>query len=90
MEHVEADAEKSIVVTLDDDGHLTLPARVRAELGLVGGEPLVARVRNGQLVIETLAAAVRRAQDLLAPFISGEPSIVDELTAERRIEAGRE
>jgi AbrB family looped-hinge helix DNA binding protein len=90
MEHVEADAEKSIVLTLDDSGHLTLPAPVRAKLGLVGGERLVARVRDGQLVIETLAAAVKRAQDLLAPYIAAEPSIVDELIAERRVEAERE
>jgi bifunctional DNA-binding transcriptional regulator/antitoxin component of YhaV-PrlF toxin-antitoxin module len=92
MEHVkaEAEAEASIVLTLNDDGHLVLPPPVRAQLGLVGGERLVARVRDGQLVIETLAAAVKRAQDVLAPFIAGGPSIVDELIAERHAEAERE
>jgi bifunctional DNA-binding transcriptional regulator/antitoxin component of YhaV-PrlF toxin-antitoxin module len=90
VEHVKAEAEKSMVLTLNADGHLVLPPPVRAQLGLVGGEPLVARVRDGQLVIETLAAAVKRAQDVLAPYIAGEPSVVDELIAERRAEAERE
>ena len=90
MEHVKAEAEKSIVLTLDDEGHLLLPEPFRAKLGLVGGERLIARVKDGQLVIETLAAAVKRAQDLLAPYIAGEPSVVDELIAERRAEAERE
>jgi AbrB family looped-hinge helix DNA binding protein len=90
MEHVKAEAENSIVLTLDENGHLTIPAHVRAQLGLVSGERLLARVRDGQLVIETLAAAVKRAQDLLAPYIAGEPSVVDELIADRRAEAERE
>jgi len=90
MEQVTADAENSIILTLEDDGHLTLPAPVRAQLGLYGGERLVARIRNGQLVIETLAAAIKRAQDLLAPYIANGPSLVDELISERRAEAERE
>jgi hypothetical protein len=51
---------------------------------------IFARVHDGQLIIETLAAAVKRAQQLLAPYIAAEPSVVDELIAERRIEAERE
>jgi bifunctional DNA-binding transcriptional regulator/antitoxin component of YhaV-PrlF toxin-antitoxin module len=90
MEHVVTDAETSLVLELDEEGHLTLPPPVRAKLGLVGGERLVARVRDGQLIIETLASAVQRAQALLAPFIADEPSVVDELLAERRAEAARD
>lgn len=90
MQHVGSDVENPVVLMLDDEGHLTLPPPVRAQLGLVGGERLIARVRDGQLVIETLAAAVKRAQDLLAPYIAAEPSVVDELIAERRAEAERE
>ena len=90
MEHIKPKPDNSIVLTMDAQGHLMLPAPVRAQLGLVGGESLVARVRDGQLVIETLLAAVKRAQDLLAPYIAGEPSIVDELIADRRADAARE
>jgi bifunctional DNA-binding transcriptional regulator/antitoxin component of YhaV-PrlF toxin-antitoxin module len=90
MQQVGAHVDTSVVLTLDDDGHLTLPLPVRAELGLVGGERLIARVHDGQLVIETLAAAVKRAQDVLAPFLAGGPSVVDELIAERRAEAERD
>ena len=39
---------------------------------------------------EERARAIKRAQEILAPYLRGKPSPVDELIAERRAEAARE
>lgn len=39
---------------------------------------------------EERAMAIKRAQKILAPYLRGKGSLVDELIAERRAEAARE
>ena len=39
---------------------------------------------------ETRAEAIRRAQEIVAKYLGGERSLVDELIAERRAEAASE
>lgn len=53
------------------------------------GEPLVARVDDGRLILERRADVLRRAQDRFAAVTPG-VSLVDELLAERRAEVARE
>jgi AbrB family looped-hinge helix DNA binding protein len=90
MEHTISNRETSAVVTIAANGRLVIPAPMRAELGLVGGERLIVRVVDGALVMETVDAAVKRAQAILAPYIDGAPSLSEELIAERHAEAERE
>ncbi len=54
------------------------------------GDRVIRRMENGALIIEPVAAAVRRAQALVAEHARTHPSVVEELIAERRAEATRE
>ena len=40
------------IVTMDEAGRILVPKALRAELGVVAGEPLQARVRDGRLEVE--------------------------------------
>ena len=66
-----------------------MPAHFRRALGLEVGDPLVASVKDGRLVLAPRAAS--RAS-LLARFPASidAPSAVDELLEQRRAEARRE
>ena len=74
---------------LGPQGRVVLPAHFRRALGLEVGDPLVASIEDGRLVLAPRAAS--RAS-LLArfPASAGAPSAVDELLEQRRAEARRE
>ena len=74
---------------LGPQGRVVVPAHFRRALGLEVGDPLVASVEGGRLVLAPRAAS--RAS-LLARFraSAGAPSAVDELLERRRSEARRE
>jgi bifunctional DNA-binding transcriptional regulator/antitoxin component of YhaV-PrlF toxin-antitoxin module len=72
---------------------VTIPAQMRAELGLVPGSKVVAYVEDGRLVIEDRAHLLARIQNqvIQAAAERGHTgSAVDELLADRRAEAARE
>ncbi|MDQ3755863.1 MAG: AbrB/MazE/SpoVT family DNA-binding domain-containing protein [Acidobacteriota bacterium] len=73
-----------------DGGRLVIPAEFRRELGLNVGDEVIIRVEDGGLRILTRAEAVKRAQEKVRQHVKGGRSLVDELSAERRAEAGRE
>lgn len=50
---------KSIRVSLDDSGHLLLPAAIREEAGLNPGMVLEIRYRNGRVEIEPPSPKIR-------------------------------
>ena len=68
-------------------GRLVVPVPLREALGFKPGDPLVVRVQNGRLVVESRESVVRRMQER---FGASGRSLVDELIAERRREARRE
>jgi AbrB family transcriptional regulator, stage V sporulation protein T len=72
-------------------GKVVIPAELRHELGLADGDILVFERDRGNLVIKTYANVVREVQESFKAML-GDPSrsMVDELIAERRAEAGRE
>jgi AbrB family looped-hinge helix DNA binding protein len=74
----------AVTLTVSDNGHVVIPARIRAELGLRSGEKVVARVCDGALVLEPVTVAIKRAQALIQRRAAQAPSPVDELLAERR------
>ena len=75
---------------VDRHGRIVIPAEYRRALGLREGDPVTVQLDDGELRILTRAQAIRRAQEILAPYLAGKPSPVDELIAERRAEAARE
>ncbi len=81
---------QSFPLTIASNGRVVIPAAIRASLGLADGDRVIARVEDGALVIEPVAAAVRRAQAIVARRARPGPSVVDELIAERRAESARE
>jgi antitoxin PrlF len=71
-------------------GRVVLPADLRAALGFVEGSTLVAYIEGeGRLVIES-PAAIQRALLREWSEVAGQPSLVDDLRAERRAAAARE
>ena len=76
-------------VRIDRQGRIAIPAELRRSLDLRPGEELVARARDGQLVLEKREAIERRLLSWLSS-IPPEVSLVDELIADRREAARRE
>lgn len=77
-------------LTMASNGRVVIPASMRAELGLRDGEKLIARIVDGAVVLEPVSVAIRRAQALVARYISPGSGIVDELISERRAAADNE
>ncbi len=74
-------------VRLGAQGRLVVPVPMRRALGFKPGDPLVIRVQDGRLVVESRESVVRRVQERFG--VPGR-NLVDELIAERRHEARRE
>jgi len=77
-------------LTMASNGRLVIPAALRTEIGLQEGGSLVARVENGVVVLEPIAVAVRRAQDLVRQYVPEGVSLADEVIAERHDAARHE
>ena len=75
---------------VDRHGRVVIPAEYRRALGLRAGDAVVIQLDDGALRILTRAQAIRRAQEIVAKYVSPDRSLVDELIAERRAEAARE
>lgn len=69
-------------------GRIVIPVRFRNELGWRTGDTVIVEIKDGELRIATRLQRIRRAQELVRPYVSGTPSMADELIAERRAEAG--
>lgn len=79
-------------VKMSQGGRVVIPAELRQKLNLHEGDELICEERNGELVLATKIARIRRAQKLFQEWFPIEPgrSLVDELMAERRAEAAKE
>jgi AbrB family looped-hinge helix DNA binding protein len=68
-----------------------IPARIRRSLKLrEGSEIVVTETGEGELLLSTQAAGLRRARELVRRHVAPGESLVAELLAERRREAKRE
>ncbi len=72
------------------NGRMVVPASYRRMLGLEGGGPVLLKIENGALRLIGRAAALGRAQATVAQYSAKGGSMVDELLAERKLEAARE
>lgn len=78
-------------VNVNKQGRLVIPAEMRRELGIEPGASLVAYVDRGRLVVESWDHLADRLQDEVAQHtVPGEPSMVDHVVAEHRMEARAE
>lgn len=79
---------------MNRQGRVTIPAEIRHVLGLKEGSKLVASVEDGRLVLETRPHLLARYQARLAEAAAAaghsSGSVVEELLADRRAEAGAE
>lgn len=76
-------------VIVGNQGRIVIPARLRHEMGIKEGDELMARVKDGQLVLEELGHALERVQSRIIAAGQGK-SGVEELIQERLREARKE
>lgn len=74
-------------VRLGAQGRMVIPAQLRQALDLKPGDALIARARDGCLIVEKAAATRQR---LKSRYARVGRSLANELVAERREEARRE
>ena len=84
----------SVAVTLrhlsvPKDRRVGIPADLREALGQKHGGTVVAGVRDGAPVLETMASRLRRFRDLVRSSDRGMGSVVDGFLAEKRAGAAR-
>ena len=72
----------SASVRLVEGGRIVIPARFRKAIGAKEGDSLILELHDDGLKLTTRAAGLRRARQILAPFLTG-PSLTDELLEER-------
>ncbi len=72
------------------NGRAVIPAALREQFGMKDGDQLVWTVRDGELVVMTRRAQLRRAQDMVRKFVPAKVSLVDELLADRKAEQASE
>ena len=77
-------------VRVDKVGRIVVPARFRKTLGLEPGETAIVKLEGNTLRVHSIRAAVKEAQTLMRKKNPTKRSAVDELIAERRVEAARE
>lgn len=80
----------AIRATVSDGGRIVLPAEYRRALGVKAGDVVLLNLEDGEVRIRTVDQAIRRAQELVRRYVPADRSLVDELIAERRLEAERE
>jgi AbrB family looped-hinge helix DNA binding protein len=76
---------------IDKTGRILVPAKLRRELKVQPGDPVVLETRGDELCVRPYKQAIREAQAIIRKYIPDrDRSLVDELIAERRKEAERE
>ena len=71
-------------------GRIVIPSEVRSALGIEEGATLVGRLEDNQLVLETTAGAIARAQAMVRKYVPEGTDLSQELIADRRAEAERD
>lgn len=77
-------------ITVDAAGRMQIPVDFMKAAGITGDEPVHVRASEDGIEILSRRAALKRAYEIAKQFVPEGISLVDELIAERRREAGRE
>lgn len=82
--------DKKYTVEVDSNGHVTLPAELREQIGVKEGDNLIVTLKPDNTVeLVSVREVIRRTQGIYADVAPGR-SLADELIAERKLEAARE
>lgn len=73
-----------------EGGKVVIPAAMRRSLGLATGDTVTIEIVDGDLRIRTADRTLADARAILRRHVRADESLVDELIAERRADAGRE
>jgi bifunctional DNA-binding transcriptional regulator/antitoxin component of YhaV-PrlF toxin-antitoxin module len=84
-----AESIQPVELHVGPQGRLVIPARLRRVWHIEPGEVLLARLENDRLILEKPTQILQRVKERYAALRS-QPSLADELIAERRAEAKRE
>lgn len=72
------------------NGRVVIPAAYRPLLGIEGGGHVLMLLEDGAVRVLSRDGAIRRAREIVAPYLKHESASVDAFLAERRREAKRE
>ena len=75
---------------IDPQGRLLIPAELRRQLEIEPGDRVVLRIVDGELLVTSIRAGIRRAQALNRKYGDPSRSLSEELIRERREEHARE
>jgi AbrB family looped-hinge helix DNA binding protein len=78
-----------VELQIGNQGRVVIPASLRKAWKLRPGDTLLARVEEDRLILEKPARVMQRVKQRYAA-LRGQPSLADELIAERRGEAAQE
>lgn len=79
-----------IQMKMSEGGRVVVPAEIRRALGVQDGDTVLWELGEGEAHLTTRREQLRRAQALVRDYVPEGVSLVDELIAERRAEAGRD
>jgi AbrB family looped-hinge helix DNA binding protein len=77
-------------VRIAPGGRVVIPAEFRKAIGVEVGDSVVIELKDGELRLRSLDAAIRGAQAIVRKYVPEGVSLADELIRERREEAARE
>jgi bifunctional DNA-binding transcriptional regulator/antitoxin component of YhaV-PrlF toxin-antitoxin module len=80
----------SWTVNVAENGRLCLPVDLRRALDLERGGQVTLEMEDGEVRLLTLAARVRRAQELTRELFAGQSYTVDDFLREKREAAARD
>ena len=72
---------------MSNGGRVVIPIEIRQELGLKEGDAVLWELLDGEARITTRLQRIRQAQALVRKHVAPGASLVDELIADRRLEA---
>ena len=75
---------------MSEGGRVVIPAEIRQSIGIKEGDTVLWELRDGEAVITTRLAQLRKAQSMVRQFVPSEVSLVDELITERHAENANE
>ena len=75
---------------VNEQGRVVIPAAIRKQMGIEGPVDVLFRYENGILPVETIEDAVASVQRIVESYVDGDRLLVDELIAQRRVEAATE
>ncbi len=75
---------------VSEGGRVVIPAELRSKLGIRVGDRLIWIDEGDRLVLTTVRASIRRAQQIFAKYKRPGEDIVEEFLRERREAAARE